>query len=91
MKIDEVRRANPKWFCSGNKAFFNDISYDVRCGKSGNPFLVQNTYGWTDMLGGKKTAHYRIHPLDPMSLKIGHLVDDIFKDMGEVEEWLQEN
>jgi len=91
MKISEVRDANLLWFKPGNKAFFNDISYDVQHGKSGNPFLIQHTYGWIDMLGGKKTARYQIHPIDPVSRKIGNLVDTIFRDMKEVEKWLHEN
>ena len=79
--LSDVKAAQPGWFTSENKRFFNDISYRVLTGKvSGKPFLVRSTYAWTDMFGGSRRLHWRISPLDD-NLKIRPLVPTEFRDL----------
>jgi len=90
--LADVKQAQPQWFTRENKRFFNDVSYRVLHGKASHkPFLVRATYAWTDMFGGPKRLHYRINPLDPDTLHIQPLVDQEFKDLGEVKDWLKDN
>ncbi len=90
--LADVKRAQPKWFTPENKRFFNDVSYRVLHGKASHkPFLVRGTFAWTDMFGKPKRLHYRINPLDPDTIDIRPLVDQEFKDLEEVKDWLKDN
>lgn len=91
LSLAAVIQAQPKWFAAENKRFFNDQTYDVARSASGKPFLVRSTYGWTDMLGGPKRLHFRLNPLDPETLEIQNLVDQIFADRDEVDQYLRDN
>ena len=91
MIMAQVRAAQPEWFSRGNKRFFGDCGYKVLQGKvSSKPFLVRSTYAWTDMFGAPKTLHYRINPLND-NLIIGNLVDETFRNINAVKDWLANN
>jgi len=87
--LAEVKAVQPEWFSRGNKRFFNDIAYNVLHGKTTKrPYLVRKTYAWTDMFGQPKRVHFRINPLKE-DLKIDTLVDQEFRDIDAVKEWLK--
>jgi len=88
--LEQVKKAQPKWFSVENKKFFHDVDYCILHGKSNKPFLVRSTYAWTDMFGQKPRLHYRVNPLNEM-LQIEPLIDDEFADIDDVEEWLKDN
>ena len=89
--LSDVKEAQPKWFSGENKRFFGDLWYKVRQGKATKKnYLVRETDMWSDMLGGKKTYCYRINTIEE-DLKIGHLIDTVFKTEEEVNDWLKEN
>jgi hypothetical protein len=88
----QIKEANEGWFTPENKRFFNDIAYYGLYGKkTRNPYLVQETYAWTDMFGKKPRRHFRVHEVSPIYLTIDKLLDDEFATMDEVKEWLEEN
>lgn len=87
--LNAVKKTNQQWFAPGNKEFFGDIDYQIMYGKqSGERYLVRSTYAWTDMFGQPKTKHYRINYIND-NLKIGQLVDILFKSKEEVKDWLK--
>ena len=89
--LTDIKAANPGWFSSANKRFFNDISYKARHGKATRaPYLVRSTYGWSDMFGGPKRLHYRINLIED-DLTIGELIDDEFASLNDVSAWLKLN
>ena len=88
--LERVRQSNKTWFNPRNKEFFGDISYHAMAGKESKElFLVQYTDAWTDMFGGDKRPHYRIHTLKD-GLVIDELLDDQFETMEDVENFLQD-
>lgn len=89
--LDAVTRANSEWFAPGNKAFFNDLDYQVERSKSGDLYLLRSTYGWSDMFGGRRVKTFRLNLIDSKTLKIGKLTDDIFKSEADALDWLDEN
>lgn len=89
--IQEVRKANRKWFTPGNKKFFGDVAYSVRHSSvTGKPVLVRSTYAWSDMFGQSRKLHWRINPLDD-DLQIQPLVDEQFASLDAVTFWLRLN
>ena len=91
MTLSELKQANVQWFARGNKKFFGDVSYKVlHSKKTGEPYLIRSTYAWSDMLGSKRTLHYRINSIKE-DRTIGHLIDNIFSDIYAVKAWLKEN
>ena len=42
------------------------------------------------MFGSPKRLHYRVNPLDD-TLKIQALIDQTFRDLEEVKDWLEDN
>ena len=89
--LADVKRANPIWFGAGNKRVFGDVSYKVLHGKAtGRPFLVRATNAWTDMFGQPKKLHYRINPINPTTLKIEMLYDDVFQSMADAKAFLED-
>lgn len=90
--LNDIKKAQPKWFSKGNKKFFNDVRYYARVGKVSNKtYLVIATFGWTDMFDRKPVLHYRIKPIEEVTKKILPLVDTIFNSMSEVKTWLNRN
>jgi hypothetical protein len=86
--MDDIRRANWTWFSPGNRRFFGDKNYWLVYSKvTGERYLLRSTYAWTDMCGGTKTLHYRLNEIEE-NLKIGNLIDDIFKTKAAAEAWL---
>ena len=87
--LSDVKASNPTWFNAGNKRFFNDIDYRVLQDKTTKQsYLIQHTYGFSDMLGKPKRAHYRIRPINS-DLSLGSLQDQEFSDIDDVKEWLR--
>lgn len=87
--LADVKAAQPEWFSRKNKRFFGDVGYKVLHGKvSGKPFLVRSTYAWSDMFGQPKRLTWRVNPLDE-KLDIRPLVDEQFRSLDDVKEWLQ--
>ena len=90
--LTDVKEAYPKWFTPENKRFFNDVEYKLLHGKtSHNPFLVRSTYAFTDMFGETPKLHWRINPIDPDTVKIKPLIDEQFKTLEDVKDWLEDN
>lgn len=81
--LHDVRQANPMYFARGNARFFGDINYRILHDKQGTPYLVTNTYAWSDMLDGDRLAHYRIHPIGA-NLAILPLDDRTFATLADV-------
>ncbi len=89
--LAQVRAAQPNWFSRKNKRFFGDVSYKVLHGKvTRKPYLIRATNAWTDMFGQPTRLHYRINPLMD-DLTIGHLIEQEFRGMEAVKEWLAQN
>lgn len=87
--LSDVRAAQPGWFSRKNKRFFGDISYRVLHGKvSRKPYLVRSSYTWSDMFGQPRRVSWHINRLND-DLTIGKLVQQSFRDLDEVKEWLQ--
>lgn len=89
--LNQVKIAQPKWFSSENKHFFNDIKYQVVQTVNGQVYLLRSTYAFTDMFGQPKKAHYRLNPINSETHKIELLIDTIFVNIFAVEEWLKNN
>ena len=90
--IQQIKSAQPHWFSPENKRFFGDVSYFGLYGKKTHkPYLVRATEAWTDMFGNAPRLHYRINPVNPETLDIENLIDNEFKSMNEVKEWMEEN
>jgi hypothetical protein len=87
----EVKAANGDWFSRGNKRFFGDIQYWVLQGRSGKPYLLRSTYMWSDMFGQPKRVSYRVTEIEADTLKIGGLIDDIFKTREDAKDWIKEH
>lgn len=90
--IQQIKEANVNWFTPENKRIFHDVAYYGLYGKkTRKPYLVQETYAWTDMFGKKPRLHFRVHEVNTETLEIDKLLDDEFATMEEVKEWLEEN
>ena len=71
---------------------FHDVAYYGLYGKkTHNPYLVRLTEAWTDMFGNKPRLHYRINPVNKDTLDIEDLIEEEFRTMEYVKEWLEEN
>ncbi len=89
--LEDLHVAQPKWFEFGNKEFFNDLQYVVVYGKkTGDAYLAQQTTGFSDMFGGKKKVHWRLHTIEKKTCKIKDLLEGIYQDMAEIEEYLED-
>ena len=90
--LRQIKVANSKWFSSGNKRFFNDVSYRAYYGKkTGKAYLARSTYAWTDMFDSPRRLHWRINNINQDTLDIESLIDNEFKDIFEVKAWLRDN
>ena len=90
LTISELRQAHPMWFARGNARYHGDLSYRILHDKQRRPYLVRETYAWSDMFGNERTAHYRINPIGH-GLEILPLVEVIFDNLEEVKIWLSMN
>lgn len=89
--MSDIRAAQPNWFSRENKRFFNDVGYKLLHGEvSHKPFLVRSTYQWSDMFGQQPRLRYRLNAIKD-DLTIGPLLDQEFRDMDDVKDWLSEN
>ena len=88
VSIAQVRDANAVWFSRENRRFFGDISYKVLHDKTKKAYLVRRTYGFSDMFGNPKVAHYRVNPLG-QNLEILTLLDEFFESLTEVKQALK--
>jgi hypothetical protein len=90
--LQQIKEANEEWFSPEKKKCFHDVAYYGRYGKkTRKPYLVQETFAWTDMFGKKPRLHFRIHEVNIETLYIDKLFDDEFATMEDVKEWLEEN
>ena len=89
--LKTIKERNPQWFSSENKRLFGDISYSLAYGgKTDKKYLLRSTYAWTDMMGQPKIKHYRINKIED-DLKIGELIDIIFRNKNSAKNWLKNN
>lgn len=88
--LPEIIHANNKWFGAENKKFFGDVDYWAVQSKTGQQYLLRSTYAWSDMFGRKRELTYRLNPLGEF-LEIMPILDDVFSDKNEVDDWLEEN
>ena len=92
--LDRVKEANNKpnnrvdWFSEENMSFFNDYDYFVVKDEFGWWYLLRYTSAWTDMFDGVRKYHFKLNDLDQQDLKIGRLIDNEFKTIEEVKEYL---
>ena len=89
--MSDVRNAQPNWFSRKNKRFFGDIQYWTLLGASGKPYLLRSTFMWSDMFGRPKTVCYRVSNINPETLQIDGLIDDIFRSREDAKEWIKEH
>jgi uncharacterized protein YqgV (UPF0045/DUF77 family) len=90
--LSKIRAAQPTWFSLENKRFFNDVKYYAYKGKiTHKPYLVRSTFMWSDMLGEPKTLCFRVDTVNPDTLMIEGLTDDVFKTLQEAKEWVFEH
>ena len=87
---------NPTWFSKGNKKFFNDKKYFFMYSGAGNRYMVRSTFAWSDMFGQPARLHYRINTViedknDQEILRIGPLLDNEFKTLNDIKNWLKQN
>lgn len=87
--LSRIAQAQPKWFSVENMRFFNDLKYWAMKSASGKIFLVRETYAWTDMFDRPPRLHFRVNEVNATTLKIGGLVEQEFKTMDDVAEWLE--
>ena len=87
--FEEVKEANKVWFSEGNMRFFGDTGYWLAYNPDGNPCLIRETAMWSDMFGQEKKFVYRINRIDPETLKIQDLYDEIFKTRKEAVEFIE--
>jgi hypothetical protein len=90
MTLQDVRARQPHWFSAANMRFFNDVSYRLHVGASGQYWLVRLTGMWSDMFGGKLRYCYRINKVSDKGA-IGELVTEQFRDMDDVQDWLKDH
>lgn len=83
--LSDVKKVQPGWFSEENKAFFRDVQYWLIFDPAGNPYLARSTYAWTDMFERKRKLHYRLNNINPDTLKIESLFDEIFEDPIDME------
>jgi len=86
--LSQVKDAQPNWFSRSNKRFFGDIQYWVLQGKS-RPYLLRSTFMWSDMFGQPKRVCYRVTEINPETLQIEHLIDDIFRTREDAKDWIK--
>jgi hypothetical protein len=86
--IAQVRDANRVWFSPLNCKFLGDISYRVLHDRNKNPYLVRQTYGFSDMFTGIKVAHWKINPLSE-HLEIKPMLDGFYDTLTEVKQVLK--
>jgi hypothetical protein len=89
--IGQVIDKQPNWFKQG-KFFGDDVYWGYRLltgNKTSKHFLAQRTSMWSDMFGQPKTYVFRVHQIND-DLTIGDLLDNIFHDFEDVEEFMKE-
>lgn len=67
LTIDDIKRANARWFSPSNRRFFGDVDYKLFAGKSCH-YILQITGMWSDMFGKQKKLFYRLIPIDNKTL-----------------------
>ena len=87
---------NHDWFSKINKRFFNDRQYFFMYSGAGNRYMVRSTFAWSDMFGQPARLHYKINTIkndqnDSYILRVGNLLDNEFKNMSDVKNWLKQN
>ena len=88
--LTNVKEANPGWFSALNKRLFGDLSYTVLTGKmTGYIFLIRKTQRWSDMFNQEPRVFFKINPLDQVTLDIRLMLDDEFKNMDQVKNFLK--
>ena len=90
IKLSEVKAKQPNWFSKKNKKFFGDVTYRILHGKiSKKPFLVRESYTWSDMFGKPRVLTWHINELED-NLEIGSFIEKVFRNLDEVKEFLKE-
>ena len=88
LRIAEVRNANPTWFSAADREFFGDFDYRILHTKMGKPFLVRRTAMWSDMFGLTGKVVWKLNQIN-QDLTLGFFVDEEFKTLDEVKQWLK--
>jgi len=71
--LQKIKSTQPGWFTPENQKFFGDISYSaVTIG--GKPYLIGETYGWSDMFGRPKIIQFYAKGVDPVTFVLDGLV-----------------
>lgn len=86
--LAKIKSANKGWFSAGNKRFFGDVRYYAYRSKTGKPYLVRATFAWSDMFGQEPKLTFRINNVDPNTLKIEHLIENVFETLEDAKHWV---
>ena len=76
------------WFDRETKKFFGDVRYYAYRSKTGKPYLVRSTYGFSDMFGQVRKLSYKINIVNPETLKIEDLIPLDFSSLEAVKYWI---
>ena len=90
MTLSELKQANPMWFSKGAKKFAGDVQYWVRKGSNGFDYLLRSTYAFSDMFSGRKVLHYRLNQINPITKKVGSLIEKSFNSRESAVNYLKE-
>jgi hypothetical protein len=90
LRIAELRAAHQEYFSRENIRFFDDLEYKILHNKQQEPYLVRLTYGWSDMFGGERIAHWKINPIG-QNLELLPFDDRIFRTLADVKKALAES
>jgi hypothetical protein len=90
LKIARLRAAHQNYFSKENIRCFDDLEYRILHDKQHQPYLVRLTYGWSDMFGGDRIAHWKINPIGP-NLELLSLDARSFRTLADVKKALAES
>jgi len=92
LTFSDLKAENPGFFSEDNRRFFGDIAYEIWYSLKNIPYLVQETYGFTDMFGEKR-RHFRLRRLgETPENRLGYpVLDREFKSADEVYDYLEEH
>ena len=89
--LNKIEGVQPAWFSAENRRIFGDVRYYAyRSKKTNKPYLVRATYAWSDMFGEAKRLTFRVNCVNPDTLELESMTDDIFWSLTEAKNWVYE-
>ena len=87
--LSKIKTAQPSWFSEGNRRFFNDVRFYAYRNKKGTPFLVQETYRWSDMFGQPRTLAFMVHTVNPETFEIDHMLETAYPTLQDAKDYIE--